>query len=305
MGSTDLLVAHLRLGDGRSHGRRGPRYVSLRRSTAMSGTPPQYGRMGDLGPRPLPQVRRSRLRPAVDLLARVPPIEAAEVLDLGCGPGNVTRLLAERWPEARVVGIDSSPEMLDKARADLPDLEWIEADIEQWVPSGPVDVVASNATLHWLDDQLRCSGLKRSPGCALAVSWRSRCPTASAARRTPPPSTWSGTRPGGTSSDVLLNPVADPRQYVEWLAPPRPTSTCGPRRTCTCSRAPIRWWSGPRARSSVRSWNLSTRTSGRSSWAATGTRWRLPTHRFLDGPDAVPLPGACSSSPLRLESSGQ
>ena len=58
-----------------------------------------------------------RLRPALDLIARIPPRDFARVWDLGCGPGNVTKLLAERWPAARVSGLDSSAAMLAKARA--------------------------------------------------------------------------------------------------------------------------------------------------------------------------------------------
>ena len=72
-----------------------------------------------------------RLRPALDLMARVPLAEAAVIYDLGCGPGNVTRLLAERWPRARVTGVDASPEMLAKARA-IAGISWQQADLARW-----------------------------------------------------------------------------------------------------------------------------------------------------------------------------
>ena len=92
-----------------------------------------------------------RMRPGLELLARIPDLEATSIFDLGCGPGTVTRHVAERWPMARTVGVDSSPEMIARARTDHPDLEWVEADIATWVPDEPVDVIFSNATLHWLD----------------------------------------------------------------------------------------------------------------------------------------------------------
>lgn len=92
-----------------------------------------------------------RLRPALDLLARVEAETPKTVFDLGCGPGNVTKLLAERWPAARMTGIDDSPEMLARAKKDMPALDWQAADLRTWKPSVPADVLYSNAALHWLD----------------------------------------------------------------------------------------------------------------------------------------------------------
>ena len=98
-----------------------------------------------------------RLRPALELLGRVPRTDGRRVVDLGCGAGNVTPYLAERWPDAQVVGVDDSAEMLERARADHPDLDatWVQADAATWEPDGPVDVLYSNALLHWLDDHER------------------------------------------------------------------------------------------------------------------------------------------------------
>jgi len=93
-----------------------------------------------------------RLRPALDLLARIDADDAKTVFDLGCGAGNVTRLLAERWPRATVVGVDGSPEMLARARAENPHLTWTQADLTAWAPLMPADVLYSNAALHWLHD---------------------------------------------------------------------------------------------------------------------------------------------------------
>jgi len=101
--------------------------------------PAQYLKFGDL-----------RLRPALDLLAQIPLEAPARVFDLGCGAGNVTRILAARWPDAAVTGVDSSPAMLAKARQIAPLLSWQEADLETWRPDPPADLLYSNAALQWL-----------------------------------------------------------------------------------------------------------------------------------------------------------
>jgi trans-aconitate 2-methyltransferase len=96
-----------------------------------------------------------RGRPFVDLLARVGATAPTDVVDLGCGPGTLTRLLAERWPGARVRGLDASPEMVAAARRDVPEVDVEVADLREWAASGEqADVVVSNATLQWLPDHL-------------------------------------------------------------------------------------------------------------------------------------------------------
>ncbi|MEN6543558.1 trans-aconitate 2-methyltransferase [Parvibaculum sp.] len=91
-----------------------------------------------------------RTRPARDLLDHVPLAGARHVVDIGCGPGNSTELLVERFPDAKVVGLDSSPEMLAAARKRLPDVDFIEADIAAWRPSAPVDLLYANAVFQWV-----------------------------------------------------------------------------------------------------------------------------------------------------------
>jgi len=95
-----------------------------------------------------------RGRPFVELLARVAAAAPREVVDLGCGPGNLTGLLAERWPDAHVVGLDSSPEMIERARALGQPVTYDVADLREWRPDAPVDVLVSNATLQWVPDHL-------------------------------------------------------------------------------------------------------------------------------------------------------
>ena len=91
-----------------------------------------------------------RTRPSRDLLAQVPLTEPRLVIDLGCGPGNSTELLVERYPRAEVMGLDSSPNMLRQARERLPKCTFIEADIATWSPEVAPDLLFANAVFQWV-----------------------------------------------------------------------------------------------------------------------------------------------------------
>ena len=95
-----------------------------------------------------------RARPFIDLLARVRSEDPARIVDLGCGPGNLTRMLAERWPTTHVIGVDHSPQMLEQAKPlAIPGrLAFVQADILTWAPEKPVDLIASNAAFQWVPD---------------------------------------------------------------------------------------------------------------------------------------------------------
>ena len=94
-----------------------------------------------------------RLRPALDLLAQVPLTTPSRVVDLGCGPGNVTTILRARYPTAEILGVDGSAEMLEKARVAAPDARFVQGDFSTWAPDGaPPDLIYSNAALHWVTD---------------------------------------------------------------------------------------------------------------------------------------------------------
>ncbi|TXT34523.1 MAG: trans-aconitate 2-methyltransferase [Planctomycetota bacterium] len=93
-----------------------------------------------------------RTRPAADLAARIRIDRPAVIADLGCGPGNSTQILRDRWPQSEIIGIDNSPQMIEAARRAYPDQKWLLADVSQWTSSGPVDLLYSNAALQWLPD---------------------------------------------------------------------------------------------------------------------------------------------------------
>ncbi|HVN35073.1 MAG TPA: methyltransferase domain-containing protein [Casimicrobiaceae bacterium] len=161
-----------------------------------------------------------RLRPAVDLLSRIA-LEAPRcVYDLGCGAGNVTRLLASRWPDATVTGVDDSAAMLEEAARTPSRIVWREESVAAWAPDAPADLIYSNATLHWLPDHAalfpRLMGML-APAGVLAVqmprNWAA--PSHKLVEDTVRGGPWQG------KLEHLLRPppVADPRFYYRVLAP--------------------------------------------------------------------------------------
>ena len=113
-----------------------------------------------------------RTRPVRDLLAALPPIDAHSAIDLGCGPGNSTEVLAACYPQANMSGIDSSSDMIEAARRRLPRIRFAVEDLQAWKDAGPFDVVLANAVLQWVphhDSLLPALVAKLAPGGALAV----------------------------------------------------------------------------------------------------------------------------------------
>ncbi|GAA4210129.1 methyltransferase domain-containing protein [Actinocatenispora rupis] len=163
-----------------------------------------------------------RARPFHDLVDRIPTTDPAYVIDLGCGPGTMTATLAERYPGARVLGLDSSPAMVEAAQPLGTDrLTFAVADIRTWQPE-PVDVIVSNAALQWVPDHTALFGgwvAALRPGGTLAFQVPSggEVPAVRAVVRRPqwrdrldPVAAETGPR--------TANPVKHPESYVDELA---------------------------------------------------------------------------------------
>jgi trans-aconitate 2-methyltransferase len=119
-------------------------------AAAMAGTEVA---MPDWSPSLYSRFEDERTRPARDLLAQVPEV-SSRIVDVGCGPGNSTELLAQRWPDAEIVGLDSSPAMLDEARKRLPTAHFETADANLWMPDADTGLVFANAIYQWVPEHL-------------------------------------------------------------------------------------------------------------------------------------------------------
>ena len=123
-------------------------------------------------PRTYSVFEQERTRPVRDLVAALPARDVQVAIDLGCGPGNSTEVLADRFPQARVTGLDSSDDMLAAARERLPGTRFELADIEAWNPVESFDVILANASLQWLPDHATLYPRlvsRLAPGGSLAV----------------------------------------------------------------------------------------------------------------------------------------
>lgn len=99
---------------------------------------------------------KERTQPSIDLVKRIGFDKPGNIIDIGCGPGNSTQVLAERWPSSKIIGIDNSPAMIAKAKKDYPYQEWRIIDMNSDNINGKFDIVFSNATIQWIPnhDQL-------------------------------------------------------------------------------------------------------------------------------------------------------
>ena len=106
--------------------------------------------MNDWNPNLYMQFRSERTQPSIDLIAKINPVEPKSIIDIGCGPGNSTQVLVNRWPKAIITGLDSSSVMIKKAEQDYPNHEWIVADALTYEPENEYDIVFSNAVIQWV-----------------------------------------------------------------------------------------------------------------------------------------------------------
>jgi trans-aconitate 2-methyltransferase len=173
----------------------------------MRWDPKQYGRFAN-----------ERNRAFLDLTARINATSPRHVVDVGCGPGTLTRLLAERWPGAAVEGIDSSPEMIAVA-ADVPGASFSIGDASDWEPTGDVDVVVSNAALQWVPHHQRlmarwAAALPRDGWLAVQVPGNFDSPSHTLMRRLAGTDRWASMLP-----NVLpdVDAVGTPESYADVL----------------------------------------------------------------------------------------
>lgn len=161
-----------------------------------------------------------RARPGLDLMARLPDSNPRTVVDRCCGTGNLTAVLSDRWPDAHVQGLDSSAEMIERAREDHANVDWSVTDITRWEPTEPVDVIYSNAALHWLDDHATVFPRLRSylaDGGVIAIqmpdNWNA--PT----HRIPADVLDEGDWPAAAKRSLMRDRLVDEQRYAEWLQP--------------------------------------------------------------------------------------
>ena len=163
-----------------------------------------------------------RTRPSRDLAAQVSVENVRSVIDLGCGTGNSTAVLAERWPQASITGLDNSAEMLQEARAGNPNGTWVLADIAKWAAGegGSYDVVFSNAALQWVPDHAVVFAKlfsRVASGGALAIQMPVfDSPAHRLSRSMAVSQRWSHRFPGGATGDWNTH---DTSYYYDLLAP--------------------------------------------------------------------------------------
>ncbi|RJL33610.1 trans-aconitate 2-methyltransferase [Bailinhaonella thermotolerans] len=168
--------------------------------------PTQYGRYAD-----------ERSRPFFDLIARVRAEKPRRVADLGCGSGELTATLAERWPDAVVTGLDSSEAMIAKAVAANPGVEFAVADLRDWQPEPDTDVVVSSAVFQWVPGhrELLVDWAERLPAgawLAFQVPGNFAAPSHEAIRRVCASPRWT------VVADVPRpDPVSSPAEYLDLL----------------------------------------------------------------------------------------
>src|ERR1700720_4085529 len=162
-----------------------------------------------------------RTRPVRDLLSALPAIEARSVIDLGCGPGNSTELLAARFPDAAVRGLDSSPDMISAARRRLPQVQFAVGGIEEWKDAGPFDVILANAVLHWIPDHSTLlpalvARLASGGGLAIQMPDNLDAPTHRLMREIAADGPWA---PMLAAAAATRTPIASADGYYELLRP--------------------------------------------------------------------------------------
>ncbi len=162
-----------------------------------------------------------RTRPVRDLVSALPDIEARAIVDLGCGPGNSTEVLAARFPDAALSGLDNSPDMIEAARRRLPRAQFSVGRIEGWTDAGPFDVILANAVLHWIPNHrtlLPELVARLATGGALAIQMPDNLevPAHQLMRQVAADGPWATVLSGASAART---PIETPDWYYELLRP--------------------------------------------------------------------------------------
>lgn len=162
-----------------------------------------------------------RTRPARDLLSAVGLRAARRVADLGCGPANSTELLADRFPDAQLIGVDNAPDMLAEARRRLPAATFEQADIGAWTAAEPCDLIFANAALQWVPDHdhlLPRLARQLAPGGVLAIQMPDNLgsPSHTSMRETAAAGPWAAKLAGAAGARTILPSV---QHYYDLLTP--------------------------------------------------------------------------------------
>jgi len=104
----------------------------------------------DWDPQQYLQFKHERTQPSRDLVARIDIDDPKTIIDVGCGPGNSTQILNTRWPNAVIVGLDNSEKMIERARKDYPNQQWMVGDALTYTTNQAYDIVFSNAAIQWI-----------------------------------------------------------------------------------------------------------------------------------------------------------
>jgi len=167
------------------------------------------------------QFEDERTRPVRDLVGAIPTRDARRVIDIGCGPGNSTEVLAARYPDAQVTGVDSDADMVAAARKRLAQIDFQLADVTAWNDPGPYDVILANAVFQWVPDHatlLPSLVGKLAPGGSLAVQMPDNLnePPHLLMRETAMNGPWSAKLAAAAEART---PLAPERWYYELLKP--------------------------------------------------------------------------------------
>ena len=160
-----------------------------------------------------------RFRAGLDLLARIPKLEYRTIYDLGCGTGHLTKILADTFPDSKVVGVDSSTEMLAEARREFRTIGWQQDDITSWQPAAPADLIYSNAALQWVPDHETLlprllNTLQTGGVLAMQVPRHFESPSHLGLKELVMQSEWRA-----RLEPLLLTPAPSPETYWRWLSP--------------------------------------------------------------------------------------